>query len=503
MYYSTDGNTWTTAGNDFLTSFAADASNNGYASAPGATVAVAKTLSVSVPVSGNLYLAWNYSVSSGTTNSNAQALGIDDVSITANAACTPQTLTATTTDLSCNGVSNGSIDLSATGGSLPVVSYAWTGPNGFTATTEDISGLPAGMYTVVVTATGGCTITERYTLLEPAALVATATLDAPIECVGGNTSISVAGSGGVAPYDGIGSFSVSTGTYDFTITDMNGCAALSNSVVVAAGTGVAPAQPATPTFSPSQRNLCTESSITLSVPNDPTASFYTWSVPSGFSGSSSTNTIGITPDGSSFGKVTFLVTATNACGTSSSRNVNIYGQPSKPIISGPSCVSSVPSLGLSYSVSNPEVGVNYTWSASNNVIIQSGQGTSSITVDWNRTTDGSIRVVADNACGTSPNAKLNVTICSASSSVIASAKRASIYPNPSYGNTSLILNASAVSKYTIVISDLGGRSLLRNELITSIGENRITLNTSNLKKGMYLVSVSNGKTTEQLKLIKE
>ncbi|NLK92413.1 MAG: hypothetical protein GX273_04660 [Bacteroidales bacterium] len=86
MYYSTDGSNWTSAGNDFLTSFAGgDANNNGYASAPGATVSViGKTLNVSLAASSHLYLAWNYSVASGSTTSNAQALGIDDVIITAN-----------------------------------------------------------------------------------------------------------------------------------------------------------------------------------------------------------------------------------------------------------------------------------------------------------------------------------------------------------------------------------------------------------------------------------
>lgn len=87
MYYSTNGTSWTSAGSDFLSSFAADASNNGYATAPGATTSVSsKTLNVALDASSDLYLAWNYSVTSGTTTSNAQALGIDDVSIVAGSA---------------------------------------------------------------------------------------------------------------------------------------------------------------------------------------------------------------------------------------------------------------------------------------------------------------------------------------------------------------------------------------------------------------------------------
>jgi len=99
MYYSTDGVTFTSAGSDFLTSFAADADNTGYASAPGSTVNVElKTLGQTIETGNSLYLAWNYSVTSGNTTSNAQALGIDDVSITAYAGGgTPQASTPTFT----------------------------------------------------------------------------------------------------------------------------------------------------------------------------------------------------------------------------------------------------------------------------------------------------------------------------------------------------------------------------------------------------------------------
>lgn len=84
MYYSTDGTNWTSAGDDFKTSYNADGNNNGFDPAPGSTTSVTnKVLVSSVAANGNLYLAWNYSVSSGTTTSNAQALGIDDVSIEA------------------------------------------------------------------------------------------------------------------------------------------------------------------------------------------------------------------------------------------------------------------------------------------------------------------------------------------------------------------------------------------------------------------------------------
>ncbi|MCK9447607.1 MAG: T9SS type A sorting domain-containing protein [Bacteroidales bacterium] len=85
MYYSNDGENWTSAGDDFKTSFTNDGDNSGYNLAPGVTVTVSsKTLYQTISSNSSLYLAWNYSVSTGSTTANAQALGIDDVVIIAN-----------------------------------------------------------------------------------------------------------------------------------------------------------------------------------------------------------------------------------------------------------------------------------------------------------------------------------------------------------------------------------------------------------------------------------
>jgi len=82
LFYSLDGLNWTNAGPGFFTAFAADANNNGFATAPGATVSITnKTLNVLVANGANVYLAWNYSVVSGSLTSNAQALAIDNISV--------------------------------------------------------------------------------------------------------------------------------------------------------------------------------------------------------------------------------------------------------------------------------------------------------------------------------------------------------------------------------------------------------------------------------------
>lgn len=88
MFYSTDGVTWTIA-TDFLTAFPADAANAGFATAPGVTINVNKQLSTSIANGAGFFLAWNYSVTGGTTTTNAQALAVDDISILGIPAGTP------------------------------------------------------------------------------------------------------------------------------------------------------------------------------------------------------------------------------------------------------------------------------------------------------------------------------------------------------------------------------------------------------------------------------
>lgn len=83
MYYSTDGTTWTSAGSNFKTTFAgADANNNGFTTAPGVTVSVTnQSVTQAIPNGTDIYLAWNYAVTSGTTVTNAQGLAVDNINI--------------------------------------------------------------------------------------------------------------------------------------------------------------------------------------------------------------------------------------------------------------------------------------------------------------------------------------------------------------------------------------------------------------------------------------
>ena len=59
------------------------------------------------------------------------------------------------TDVSCNGGTNGAIDVTVSGGTGPYT-YDWSDLSG-TDNAEDRSGLTAGMYSVIVTDAHDCT----------------------------------------------------------------------------------------------------------------------------------------------------------------------------------------------------------------------------------------------------------------------------------------------------------------------------------------------------------
>lgn len=84
MYYSADGVTWVSAGDDFKVSYDPDNATEGADVVPIDTKScIGATLNVKVEPASTIYLAWNISSSSGTNCASAMALAIDNVVITA------------------------------------------------------------------------------------------------------------------------------------------------------------------------------------------------------------------------------------------------------------------------------------------------------------------------------------------------------------------------------------------------------------------------------------
>jgi len=81
---------------------------------------------------------------------------------------------------------------------------------------------PAGYYSYTVTDANGCAVTTGISITEPSTLNASSSAD-PILCNGNTTVVGVSATGGTAPYTGEGHFTVNAGSYTYTVTDANGC----------------------------------------------------------------------------------------------------------------------------------------------------------------------------------------------------------------------------------------------------------------------------------------
>lgn len=92
-------------------------------------------------------------------------------------------ISETLTNISCNGLSDGSINLNITGG-IPPFSTLWSN----TSTTQNISNLVAGTYTATITDDDGCTANETFTLTEPPTLNPTINTS-NISCFGYNDGL--------------------------------------------------------------------------------------------------------------------------------------------------------------------------------------------------------------------------------------------------------------------------------------------------------------------------
>ncbi len=190
------------------------------------------------------------------------------------------TLTASQTNVACNGGSNATITLTPTGGT-GTKTYDWADIAG-TANPQNRTGLAAGTYSVTVTDANACTAIASATITQPAVLTLTAS-QTNVACNGGNNaSITLSSSGGTGaktydwadlpgtsnPQNRTG---LTAGTFNVTVTDANGCMANTSATIT---------QPAVLSLTASQTNVaCNGSSngtVTLTPGGGTGTKTYDW-----------------------------------------------------------------------------------------------------------------------------------------------------------------------------------------------------------------------------------
>lgn len=300
---------------------------------------------------------------------------------------------------------------------LPVpgaTSYTWTLPPGWTgfSTTNSINVVPStSSGAISVTANNGsCTST-------PATLVvmvtATPSQPGPISgpsavCAGTTNTYSVAAVPGASSYTWtlpagwtgssttnsiVATASSTSGTISVT-ADNGGCASTPATLAVTVTTA-----PAMPGAIMGPATVCSGSTDTYSVSPVPGATSYTWTLPPGWTGFSTTNSINVTPSTTSG---TVSVTANNGACPSGPSTLNVMVTPTPPQpggISGPTAICS--GTTNIYSVTAVPGATSYTWTLPAG---WSGSSTTNSIVATASTTSGTISVTANNGvCSSTPS----------------------------------------------------------------------------------------------------
>jgi len=179
--------------------------------------------------------------------------------------------------VSCNGLSDGSANISATGG-IPNYTVLWD--NGETTLTA-IS-LQAGAHTVTLTDANDCSVVESVMITEPDALTASTTVISQVSCNGLNDgSASISANGGTPGYSILWdntettatAISLAEGMHTVTLTDANGCALIESVIITAPPVMTADTIIATEVSCSSSN----DGTATILISGGTTSYTYTWS----------------------------------------------------------------------------------------------------------------------------------------------------------------------------------------------------------------------------------
>lgn len=153
-------------------------------------------------------------------------------------------VTAAHTDITCHGNATGTITLTASGGTYPYTTAAWSdGDTGIVRT-----GMAAGTYSYTIADANGCQQTGVVTVAQPAAAFNVTVSHTNAGCISATGTISLTETGGTTPYNaviwsggltGTNPVNVAAGNYTYSVTDANNCPATGSVIVSASGLAIA------------------------------------------------------------------------------------------------------------------------------------------------------------------------------------------------------------------------------------------------------------------------
>jgi gliding motility-associated-like protein len=202
------------------------------------TVTICEGASTTLTATGGPAYLWSNSATSAVITISPNLTSNYSVTVTDANNCTASAAAAVTviptmvlapvvTDISCNGSSDGAIQLGVSSGQSPYT-FLWN----TNSTVQNPAGLAAGNYSVTVTDNAGCTATTTATVIEPAPLVLDSSFNNPICAnLNNNGAIALTITGGTIPYqynwstgDVMSSLlNLAPGNYTVTVTDEHNC----------------------------------------------------------------------------------------------------------------------------------------------------------------------------------------------------------------------------------------------------------------------------------------
>lgn len=451
----------------------------------------------------------------------------DMVTITVN----PQiTLSDNVTNVSCNGGTDGSVNITPIGGQAPYA-YFWS-PGG--NTTAVITGITAGNYTVTVTDANGCTEQLMSTATEPTPIFINFTTVTDVSCFGANDgAIDINVNGGAIGYSYLWSnletslniSNLSGGTYSVTVTDANGCIK-TDSTIVNEGlltshiTGVVyyqtvPVTAGTAELIRKDGVLPTDMTLVDSVTINAIGEFHFYNVEAGdyiikFLGDTSIYNCAATYyNHTNMWDSADVVTVISNCGDTVNIGIDLIELPAN---SGPGTINGrlvegggvfnkapgepIPDIDITvdqspggavmaaattdingyFTINNLPIGT-YTVYAD-----MHGYGVTLQTIDINATTPSyDVVLCSDTAIDMIDMCEMTVT----SVKKVATTNQLSIYPNPAKNTLNIVYNGSEA--LNLEVTDITGKKVMNQ----SLKSNTKTIDVANLSRGLYLVRLYN------------
>ncbi|MBN4051888.1 T9SS type A sorting domain-containing protein, partial [Cytophagaceae bacterium AH-315-L13] len=372
----------------------------------------------------------------------------------------------TSTDITCNGNNDGTIDITASGGAQPLT-YTWSSGQ----TIANITGLGTGDYTLTLEDAVNCKAFEVITISEPEPLLIGSVVS-DVSCFGKDDgSIVIVASGGDGSYSynwSTGSTSgnvsgLAPGTYTVTVIDGNSCSGISfisiaepvELIVTALGTDIS----------------CfgeLDGSAEASTSGGAGSLTYDWST--------SETTQSITDLGK--GSYSVMVTDSNGC---AKMDLTTIVEPDSLYLQTSSTDESAAGAGDGTATVTPVGGTGpytYQWST--------GGNTSSIT----GLSAGVYSVIVTDASSCLSTAAVSIGVGGAIDN-ITNGLNVEVFPNPSDGVVNIKINSSNINDVSIEIYDvIGNRILTFNDAKYKDGIIQFDLN--NYSEGVYLIKINTG-----------